>query len=82
MLWNRVRVETVERDDRAVHRVKDRDVAGRLPKGAAQVLEVRVELAPEDVVLRGEVPEQSPSAYAHGVGDVLDGGVLEPSLGE
>ena len=41
-----------------------------------------VEVAPHHVVLRGEVAEERAPADPGGLGDVVDGGLVEPVLGE
>ena len=75
-------VERVEVDDGGAQRVHPRLAGVGDLEGVGEVLQAGVEVAPDDVVLRGEVAEERPPADAGRGGDVLDGGLVEAALGE
>jgi hypothetical protein len=54
------------------------DVARAGLEASSHALELHLEHAPRDVVLRGEVAEERPAPDTRGRRDVLDGGLLEP----
>jgi hypothetical protein len=77
-----VGVVVVGRDHRAADRVHQRHLTGHAGQRGPDRLDLGLEVGPEHARLGREVAEERPLADP-GLGrDLLDGGVLEPALGE